>query len=76
MLQPTLSRVHHIGSSSQVGNSHSQFLRKCTPWSNSQWNDLLHSIELGKHIGFLSNLQGLPCRDKNDSSIIYMMISK
>ena len=61
-VQPTLSRVHHIGASSQVGNQHQNYLRKCTPWSGTIFHrDLLHDVFLGLHIGSLSNLQGMPC---------------
>ena len=73
MIQPTLSRVHHIGASSQVGNSHNKYLKACSPWSTMKYQNLLYNINLGKHIGELSNLQGLPCRENHEqnSNTIY-----
>ena len=72
LLQPTLSRVHHIGATSQVGNSHASYLRDVTPWSKvNNMGGLLSSPSLGKHLGTLSNLQGLPCRSNKETTTVY-----
>ena len=65
IIQPTLSRIHHIGSQSRVGNNHQRFIKQCPIWSGrTRWGDgLLERAENGRQVGrgVPANVQGLPC---------------
>jgi hypothetical protein len=75
-LQPTLSRLHHIGFKSLLGNIHHRWMRHDPPWHSSSTSS--SSRKLFKKDGkfflqpFLRNVLGIPC--SNDKYNVLEMI--